>query len=128
MQLSTKSGFSRLLLLIGVTFFMSQGLRAQQVQYNFMPGTDFSKYHTYKWVEIPGGIHPNQIIDQEIKQAVNNTLASKGLTLATGDTADVYVAHAAHSLPPLPQAYLARLCGTNPESERQSAERHGEVE
>jgi hypothetical protein len=40
-----------------------------------MPGTDFSKYHTYKWVEIPRGIHPNQIIDQEIRQAVNNTLA-----------------------------------------------------
>jgi hypothetical protein len=79
-------------LLIGVAFFMSQGLRAQQVHYNFMSGTDFSKYHTYKWVEIPGGIHPNQIIDQEIRQAVNNTLASKGLTLATGDTADVYVA------------------------------------
>jgi hypothetical protein len=93
MNLRTKSSFARLLLLIGVAFFMSQGLRAQQVHYNFMPGTDFSKYHTYKWVEIPGGIHPNQIIDQEIKQAVNNTLASKGLTLATGDTADLYVGY-----------------------------------
>ena len=72
---------------------MSQGLVAQQVQYNFLPGTDFSKCHTYKWVEIPGEIHPNQIIDQEIRQAVNNTLASKGLTLATGDTADVYVGY-----------------------------------
>ena len=28
-------------------------LPAQQVTYNFMPGTDFSKYHTYKWVDIP---------------------------------------------------------------------------
>jgi len=93
MNLKTKSSFGRLLLLIGVTFFMSQGLRAQQVHYNFMPGTDFSKYHTYKWVEIPGGIHPNQIMDQEIKQAVNNTLASKGLTLAIGDTADIYVGY-----------------------------------
>jgi hypothetical protein len=70
-----------------------RGLLAQQVTYNFMPGTDLSKYHTYEWVEIPGGIHPNQIIDQEIKQAVNNTLASKGLTLATGDTADLCVGY-----------------------------------
>ncbi len=93
MNLRTKSSFGRLLVLVGVAFFMSQGLMAQQVHYNFMPGTNFSKYHTYKWVEIPGGIHPNQIIDQEIKQAVNNTLASKGLTLATGDTADLYVGY-----------------------------------
>jgi len=93
MNLRTKSSFGRLLLLIAVAFFMSQGLMAQQVHYNFMPGTDFSKYHTYKWVEIPGGIHPNQIIDQEIRQAVNNALASKGLTLATGDTADLYVGY-----------------------------------
>jgi hypothetical protein len=45
---------------------------AQQVTYNFMPGVNFSNFHTYKWVDIPGGVHPNQIIAQEIKQAVNN--------------------------------------------------------
>src|SRR5260370_19383891 len=93
MNRRTKSNFGRLILWMGVEFFMTQGFMAKQVHYNFMPGTDFSKYHTYKWVEIPGGIHPNQIIDQEIKQAVNNTLAWKGFTLATGDTADVYVGY-----------------------------------
>jgi len=35
------------------------------VTYNFMPGVSFSNFHTYKWVEIPGGFHPNQIVDQE---------------------------------------------------------------
>ena len=93
MNLRSKSSFGRLLVLMGLAVLLGQGLIAQQVHYNFMPGTDFSKYHTYKWVEIPGGIHPNQIIDQEIKQAVNNTLATKGLTLATGDTADLYVGY-----------------------------------
>ena len=44
---------------------------AQDVKYNFMPGTDFSKYHTYKWVSIEGGAHPNQIMDAEIKQSVD---------------------------------------------------------
>jgi len=29
-------------------------------------------------VEIPGGVHPYQIVDQEIKQAVNNALSGKG--------------------------------------------------
>src|SRR5271169_6181756 len=89
----TTGSVSRLLLLVGLALLASTALPAQDVKYNFMPGTDFSKYHTYKWVEIPGGIHPNQIIDQEIKQAVNNTLATKGLTLATGDTADLYVGY-----------------------------------
>ena len=67
---------------------------AQQVTYNFMPGVNFSNFHTYKWVEIPGGVHPNQIVDQEIKQAINNTLAGKGFTMVTGDTkADLYVGY-----------------------------------
>jgi hypothetical protein len=93
MMNSTKSTIGQVLLVLALMLFAGSGLRGQQVHYNFMPGTDFSKYHTYKWVEIPGGIHPNQIIDQEIKQAVNSTLASKGLTLATGETADLYVGY-----------------------------------
>lgn len=72
---------------------VSIGVSAQQVVYNFMPGTDFTKYHTYKWVEIPSNVHPNQIVDQEIRQAVNNVLSSKGFTLATGDKADLNVGY-----------------------------------
>jgi Domain of unknown function (DUF4136) len=93
MTFRTKGSLGRVLPLLGFALVVTSSLSAQQVHYNFMPGTDFSKYHTYKWVEIPGGIHPNQIIDQEIRQAVNNTLAGKGLTLATGDTADVFVGY-----------------------------------
>ncbi|HVM74484.1 MAG TPA: DUF4136 domain-containing protein [Candidatus Saccharimonadales bacterium] len=66
---------------------------AQDVRYNFMPGTDFSKYHTYKWVTIEGGAHPNQIMDAEIKQAVDSQLASKGLTKTDSDKADLYVGY-----------------------------------
>jgi len=44
-------------------------LAPQDVKYNLMPGTDFSKYHTFKWIPIEGGAHPNQIMDAEIKQA-----------------------------------------------------------
>ena len=66
---------------------------AQQVAYNYMPGTDFSKYHTYKWVNIPSNVHPNQIVVQEIREAVNNDLAAKGFTLASGEKADLYVGY-----------------------------------
>lgn len=68
-------------------------IKAQDVRYNFMPGTDFSKYHTYKWVSIEGAAHPNQIVDAQIKQAIDTQLTSKGLTKTTGDTADLYVAY-----------------------------------
>jgi hypothetical protein len=65
----------------------------QDVRYNYMPGTDFSKYHTYKWVSIEGGTHPNQIVDAEIKQSVDSQLASKGLTKTDSDKADLYVGY-----------------------------------
>jgi len=68
-------------------------IKAQDVRYNFMPGTDFSKYHTYKWVSIEGAAHANQIVDAQIKQAIDTQLASKGLTKTTGDTADLYVGY-----------------------------------
>lgn len=58
-----------------------------------MPGTDFSKFHTYKWITIEGGEHPNQIIDAQIKQAVDSQLAGKGLTKTDKAAADLYVGY-----------------------------------
>ena len=66
---------------------------AQDVKSNYMPGTDFSKYHTYKWINIEGGAHPNQIVDAQIKQAVDAQLATKGLTKTDNEKADMYVGY-----------------------------------
>ena len=66
---------------------------AQDVKSNYMPGTDFSKYHTYKWINIEGGAHPNQIVDAEIEQAVDAQLATKGLTKTNDEKADLYVGY-----------------------------------
>jgi hypothetical protein len=66
---------------------------AQDVHYNFMPGTDFSKYHTYKWIAIPGSQQLNQIQDAEVKQAVDAQLSAKGFTKTTNDKADIYVGY-----------------------------------
>lgn len=73
--------------------FTAGTLVAQDVRYNFMPGTDFSKFRTYKWINIEGGTHPNQIADAEIKQAVDSQLAAKGLTKVDSDPADLYVGY-----------------------------------
>ena len=58
---------------------------AQDVRTNYIPGTDFSKYHTYAWVDEvqgvpPVGGHPDQILDTQVKQAVDSQMAAKGLT------------------------------------------------
>ena len=68
-------------------------LVAQDVKSNHMPGTDFSKYHTYKWVDIEKGAHPDQIVDAEIKQAVDAQLTQKGLTKTDDEKADLYVGY-----------------------------------
>lgn len=65
---------------------------AQDVRYNFMPGADFSKYHTYKCANA-GGAHLDQIMDAEIKQAVDSQLAAKGMTKTDSDKADLYIGY-----------------------------------
>jgi hypothetical protein len=78
---------------VGFVLLVCGIANAQDVKSNFMPGTDFSKYHSYKWVDIEKGAHPNQIVDAQIKQAVDTQLTSKGLTKTTDDKADLYVGY-----------------------------------
>ena len=66
---------------------------AQEVLGNFILGTDFSKYHTYKWFSIEGNVYPNQIVDAQIKQSIDSQLTSKGLTKTDNDQADLYVGY-----------------------------------
>jgi uncharacterized protein DUF4136 len=83
------SGIATCLLML---FFVSAG--AQEIRYNYLRGTDFSKYRTYKWVQIPKAQYPNQILDGQIKQAIEAQLSLKGLT-KTEDNPDLYVTYQA---------------------------------
>lgn len=67
---------------------------AQDIRYNFKPGTDFSRYKTYKWVQVPNVQYPNQILDAQIKQAIDAQLALKGLS-KTEENPDLYVTYQA---------------------------------
>ena len=69
------------------------GVLAQDVKTNSMPGVDFSKFHTYKWVKIPDAKYPNQIVDTQIMNSIDAQLATKGLTKTTDEKADLYVAY-----------------------------------
>ena len=85
----------RIAILICFGLMLGMLASAQDVRTNYMPGTDFSKYHTYAWVdEVKGvprlGNKPDQILDVQVKQAVDSQMAAKGLTKAVdGDKADL---------------------------------------
>jgi hypothetical protein len=73
-------------------FCVPAGVRAQDVTYNFARDTNFSQYKTFKWVDIPGAASPNQIVDKDIKQSIENQLASKGLA-KSDDDAQLYIGY-----------------------------------
>jgi hypothetical protein len=78
--------FAAILLLVSVTTTV-----AQDVRYNFAQGEDFSKYKTYKWVDLKGADQADQLTEKQIKTAIDTNLATKGLQKVDSDTADLYV-------------------------------------
>jgi hypothetical protein len=68
---------------------------AQDVRYNFDRTTDFSRFKTYKWVELKGAQKLDELTDKEIKAALDAELVRKGLTKTDGDNADLYVGYQA---------------------------------
>jgi len=78
---------------LAVSLIAGIATMGQDVRSNYMPGTNFAKYHTYKWVTIEGGSRPNQIADAQIKLSVDSQLALKGLTKTDSDTADLYIGY-----------------------------------
>jgi hypothetical protein len=68
---------------------------AQDVKYNFVAGTDFSKYKTYKWVRVPNVKYPNQIVDGQIMLSIDSQMALKGLSKTEADNPDLYVVYQA---------------------------------
>ena len=68
---------------------------AQDVRFNFAAGQDFSKYKTYKWVQVKGTDKLNQLAEQQVMVAVDSELIKKGLTRVDSDTADMFIAYQA---------------------------------
>jgi len=72
---------------------------AQDVRTNYMPGTNWSKYRTYAWADEVQGVpnvggHPDQILDTQVKLAIDSQMAAKGFTkLADGGKPDLLVGY-----------------------------------
>jgi hypothetical protein len=65
----------------------------QDVSYNFDQKADFTKYKTYKWVQVKDSEKIDPLIAQQITAAAEAQLAVKGLTKVEGDTADLFIAY-----------------------------------
>src|ERR1041384_7279726 len=64
---------------------------AQDVKYNYDSAVNFSKYHTYQWLSFATA-HPDQLIDREIRRAVEVQLAAKGL-IPTASNPEIQVGY-----------------------------------
>jgi hypothetical protein len=75
------------MLLAGATAF------AQEIRYNFDKQAPFATFKTYKWVTLKGAQQPNQLVDGQIRAAIDSELATKGLMRTDADTADLYIGY-----------------------------------
>jgi hypothetical protein len=83
----------RLIRWFAPAFLLLAGMAAaQDVRYNYDKTADFTKYKTYKWVEIKTS-DKDAMIDNQIKSSIEAELATKGLTKTDSDNADVFVGY-----------------------------------
>jgi hypothetical protein len=78
-----------------VLLFLAVNAIAQDVRYNFDKSTDFSKFTTYRWVELKGAERLDDLTDKQLKAALDVQLAMKGLMRINGDEADLYIGYQA---------------------------------
>ncbi len=67
---------------------------AQEVQFDYNRSADFQAYRTYQWIDYRPVQPGDQLLDQDIKRAVDEQLAGKGLRRVEGG-GDLYVGYQA---------------------------------
>ena len=68
---------------------------AQDVRYNFAKEANFANFKTYKWVPIKSAQPLSDLVENQIKSAVDAELGKKGLKRTDADSADLYVGYQA---------------------------------
>src|SRR5688572_22962220 len=63
---------------------------AVSVSTNYIPGTDFSQYRTYRWVKVEG-VEIDPITEEQVRRAVDAQLGAKGWTRTEDASADAWV-------------------------------------
>ena len=86
----------RFIFLLMLTVLLVAGATVgQDVRYNFDRSSDFSQFKTYKWVVLKNATQLDDLLDKQIKAAVDVELARKGLTKVDDDSANLYVGYQA---------------------------------
>jgi hypothetical protein len=73
----------------------SSAALAQDVRYNFDKQANFSGFKTYRWVALKGAQPLSDLIDRQVKSAIDAELSKKGLTLAQGNQSDLLIGYQA---------------------------------
>ena len=81
-----------LLSIVSLLFAVGSAL-AQDVRYDFDRDKDFSKYTTYKWVDIKDADRVDDLTAKQLTAAIDAELARKGLTKTDTDNADLYIGY-----------------------------------
>ena len=76
-----------------VLAFAAGHTAAQQASYNFDLDTDFSKFLTYKWVDVKSEQQVDHLTAQQITIVIDAELAKKGLFKTDSDYADLYIGY-----------------------------------
>ena len=63
----------------------------QDAHYNYDRSANFAAYKTYQWVGLSGRV-PDELVERDIKRAVDEQLAQKGLIRVEKD-ADLYIGY-----------------------------------
>ena len=88
------TGMKRIALLVPLVLGFAAGhAAAQDVTYNFDRDTDFSKFKSYKWVDIKSVQQVDYITAREIAFVIGAELAKKGLLKTDSDYADLYIGY-----------------------------------
>src|SRR4029453_19348448 len=80
---------------LAIALFFAANAYAQDVKYNFDKQANFSAFKTYKWVAIKDAQKVNDLVDKQIKAAIEAELKTKGLTKTESDSADLYIGYQA---------------------------------
>ena len=88
------TGMKRIAFLVALVLGFAVGhAAAQEVTYNFDRDTDFSKFITYKWVDVKSEQQVDYLTTEQIIVVIDAELAKKGLLKTDSDYADLYVGY-----------------------------------
>jgi hypothetical protein len=85
----------RVLFLSTISLLVATAAFGQDVRYNFDKNADFSKFKTYKWVDLKDAAKVNDLVGKQITDTIDAELATKGLTKVNDDSANLYIGYQA---------------------------------